>query len=154
VFRSRQGHPFYSVSRDGARTWGEPDIPRCSPGGEPISQPCAPGPIHRLRDGRFVLLFHNAVPNEGGWHPRDPMWVTVARAAPGIEENAGLFFTSPKVILYNDRVPGGPFNDTEICYPQFYEIGGGHYVIYANKTSQIRLNKVPPELLDDFGLPV
>jgi len=130
---------------------------RYSPGGEPLWQPCAPCPIQKLRDGRFVLLFHNAQPldiKENGWYPRDPMWVTVAREAPGVQENAGLYFTAPKVILYNDRKPDGPFKDTEICYPQFYEFGDACYVAYANKTSQIRINKVPPELIDDVGLPI
>ena len=61
--------------------------------------------------------------------------------------------SAPKVLLYNDRVPGGPFNDTEISYPQFYEIVGQSYVVYANKTSEIRINRIPPELLDDQGLP-
>ena len=154
VFRTRRGHPFYSISTDGARTWAEPQVLRCSPGGETLCQPCAPCPIHKLRDGRFVLLFHNVQANGQGWYPRDPMWVAVAREAPGVSDNAGLYFASPKVILYNDRVPGGPFNDTEICYPQLYEIGGEHFVVYANKTSEIRINKVPPQLLDDHGLPM
>jgi hypothetical protein len=153
VFRSRQGRIFFSVSSDRGRTWSPPDILRYCPGGEPMTQPCAPCPIHKTADGRFVLLFHNVMPNERGWHPRDPMWVTVAREVPGITENAGLFFSAPKSIVYNDRVPGGPFKDTEISYPQFYEIAGESYIIYANKTTEIRINKIPPELLDDYGLP-
>ncbi len=153
TFRSRRGHIYFSVSADRGRTWSEPDKLRYCPGGEPMIQPCAPCPIHKMADGRFVLLFHNVQPNERGWHPRDPLWVTVAREAPGVQENAGLFFSAPKPILYNDRVAGGPFNDTEISYPQFYEIAGEGYVIYANKTSEIRINKIPVQLLDDQGLP-
>ncbi len=153
VFRTRQGHPYFSVSADRGRTWAAPEVLRYCPGGEPLSQPCAPCPIHKTADGRFVLLFHNVVPQGSGWYPRDPLWVAVGREAPGVSENAGLYFAAPKVILYNDRVPGGPFRDTEICYPQFYEIAGESYVVYANKTSEIRINKIPPELLDDHGLP-
>jgi hypothetical protein len=153
VFRSRRGHPYFSVSADLGKTWSPPEVLRYCPDGEPLSQPCAPCPIHKTSDGGFVLIFHNVVPNERGWHPRDPMWVTVAREAPGVRENAGLFFAAPKVILYNDRVPGGPFKDTEISYPQFYEIANQHYIVYANKTSEIRINKIAPELLDDYGLP-
>ncbi len=153
VFRSRQGHPYHSASADCGRTWSRPDALRYCPGGEALAQPCAPCPIHKMADGRFVLLFHNVMPLEGGWYPRDPLWVAVAREAPGVTENAGLFFAAPKVLLYNDRVPGGPFRDTEICYPQFYEIAGEPYVVYTNKTSEIRINEIPPELLDDHGLP-
>lgn len=153
VLRTRQGHPYYSVSEDGGRTWRPPEVLRYSPGGEPLWQPCAPCPIHRLSDGRLVLLFHNTAPSGSGWYPRDPLWATVGRETMGTRDNAGHVFGAPKVLVYNDRVPGGPFNDTEICYPQLYEIAGDPYVVYANKTSEIRINRVAPELLDDSGLP-
>ncbi|MBU4211465.1 MAG: hypothetical protein L6437_10110 [Kiritimatiellae bacterium] len=78
----------------------------------------------------------------------------MGRETPGVTKNAGLYFTNPKVVIYNDGVPGGPFKDFEIGYPQFYRFGGRHYVAYANKTCQLRINEVPDALLDDAGLPV
>ncbi len=83
----------------------------------------------------------------------DPLWIAVGREAPGVTENAGLYFTKPKVIVYNDGVPGGPFKDFEIGYPQFYHFGGRNYVAYSNKTCQNRINEVPDALLEDAGLP-
>jgi len=154
VFRSRLGHPFYSISADGGATWSEPDVLRLSPGGKPFNQPCAPCPISKLPDGRFVFLFHNAKPEGWGWSPRDPLWMTIGRETPGLTENAGLHFTQPRVVVYNDGVPGGPFKDFEIGYPQFYQFGGKNYVAYANKTCQLRINAVPDVLLEDVGLPV
>jgi len=154
VFRSRLGHPFYAISTDRGMTWSKPEILRFCPGGDPFDQPCAPCPISKLADGRFVFIFHNARPNGEGWYPRDPLWIAIGREAPGVKENAGLFFTRPKVVVYNDGIPGGPFKDFEIGYPSFYCFGGRHYVAYANKTSQLRINEVPAALLDDAGLPV
>jgi len=49
-------------------------------------------------------------------------------------------------------VPGGPFKDFEISYPQFYRFGDRDYVVYANKTSQLRISEVPEVLLDDAEL--
>jgi len=154
VFRSRLGHPFYSISADGGATWSKPEMLRLSPGGKPFNQPCAPCPISKLPDGRFVFLFHNAKPEGWGWSPRDPLWMTIGRETPGLTENAGLHFTQPRVVVYNDGVPGGPFKDFEIGYPQFYQFGGRNYVAYANKTCQLRINEVPDALLEDVGLPV
>jgi len=153
VFRSRLGHPFYSISADRGKHWSRPEILRLCPGGEPFQQPCAPCPMTKLPDGRFIFLFHNVRPEGWGWYPRDPLWIAVGREAPGVTENAGLFFNKPKVLIYNDGIPGGPFHDFEIGYPSFYAFGGRHYVAYANKTSELRINEVPDSLLDDSGLP-
>jgi len=149
VFRSRRGHPYYSLSADHGVTWSTPDVLRRCPSGDPFDQPCAPCPLTKLPDGRFVFLFHNMKPEGSGWYPRDPLWIAVGREVPGVTENAGLYFTQPKVIIYNDGVPGGPFKDFEIGYPQFYQFAGKHYVAYANKTCQLHINEVPDALLDD-----
>jgi hypothetical protein len=153
VFRSRLGHPFYSISADRGARWSKPEVLRLRPGGEPFNQPCAPCPMSKLPDGRFVFLFHNVIPEGGGWYPRDPLWIAVACEAPGETENAGLYFSQPKVVIYNDGVPGGPFKDFEIGYPQFYHFGGRNFVAYSNKTCQNRINEVSDALLDDGGLP-
>jgi hypothetical protein len=153
VFRSRLGHPFYSISADRCATWSKPEVLRLCPGGDPFNQPCAPCPISKLPDGRFVFLFHNTMPDGVGWYPRDPLWIAIGREAFGVTENAGLFFSKPEVIVYNDGKPDGPFKDFEIGYPQFYRFGGRNFVAYANKTCQLRINEVPDALLDDAGLP-
>jgi hypothetical protein len=154
VIRTRQGHPYFTVTSDRGASWSKPEILRLCPGGDLFIQPCAPCPMTKLSDGRFILLFHNVQPEGAGWYPRDPLWIAVGREAPGVKENAGLYFAHPRIVVYNDGKPGGPFKDCEIGYPAFYKIAGKCYVAYANKTSQIRINKVPEELLEDFGLPV
>jgi hypothetical protein len=108
--------------------------------------------MFKLPDGRFVFLFHNTRPEGGGWYPRDPLWIAVGRETAGVQDNAGLSLTQPRVLVYNDGIPGGPFKDFEIGYPSFYQFQGRCYVAYANKTSQIRINEVPAPLLDDSEL--
>ncbi|MFH1007033.1 MAG: sialidase family protein [Candidatus Latescibacterota bacterium] len=148
VFRSRQGHPFYAISSDCGASWSHPEMLRLSPGGDPFNQPYAPCPISRRPDGRLVFLFHNARPDTGGWYPRDPLWIAVGREVPGVEENAGLTFSKPQVVVYNDGKPDGPFGNIEISYPAFYRIAGKHYIAYANKTCQLLIHEVPDSLLE------
>jgi len=136
VFRSRLGHPFYSISANRGAMWSKPEVLRLSPGGEPFNQPCAPCPISKLPDGRFVFLFHNVKPEGGGWYPRDPLWIAVVRETPGVTENAGLYFSKPKVVIYNDGVPGGPFKDFEIIITVHRDYGAPEIVITENGIAQ------------------
>jgi len=154
VLRTRLGYPCYSVSGDYGATWTNPEALRLCPDGALFDQPCASCPMTKLPDGRLVFLFHNVKPEGSGWYPRDPLWISVGREAPGAcAKNAGLYFSKPKVLIYNDGRPEGPFNNWEIAYPAFYAIKGRHYVAYANKTCEIRVSEVSENLLDDFGLP-
>jgi hypothetical protein len=130
VFRTRQGNPYFAVSDDGGQSWSTPDVLRRGPAGDPFLQPCAPCPIHKTSDGRFILLFHNTRANSFGWGPRNPLWIAVGREeASGAGGNAGLVFSAPRELLHNDLVPGGPFKDAEISYPQYYEIAGRELVV-------------------------
>ena len=154
VMRTRLGHPYFSVSNDRAGSWSRPQPLRFCPGGAAFDHPNSPCPIFKLRDGRFVLLLHNSKPEGRGWHPRDPLWIAVGREAPRVDQNAGLFFGKPRILVYNDGKPGGPFKDFEICYPSVYQFGERVFVAYANKTSEILVQQIPETLLDDRGLPV
>jgi hypothetical protein len=146
VFRTRQGSPYFVVSDDGGQSWTTPEVLRRRPGGDPFPQPCAPCPIHKTADGRVILLFHNAKPNSFGWHPRHPLWIAVGHEDSTVGGNAGLVFSAPRELLHNDQVPGGPFKDAEISYPQYYEIAGRQVVVYANKTSEIRISQIPSSM--------
>lgn len=154
VFRTRTGHPYYAISRDGARTWSSPEPLRLGPNGSALLQPCASMPIKKLKDGRVVLLYHNTMADGSGWNPRHPLWILVGREATATLENGGLLFGSPRILLYNDSLPGGTFHNNEISYPELFEWAGKVFVAYSNKTEEIRISEIDPELLDDFGLPI
>lgn len=161
IFRTRTGYLYYSASRDGAKSWSEPEPLRFCPHGPLFRQPCASPPAKKLRDGRIVLLYHNTEADQAttksgnvGWTPRHPLWIAVGRELTGTDENGGLIFGSPRVLLYNDGIPGGSFDSTEIAYPEIFEWGGKVFVSYSSKTEEIRISEIDPALLDDFGLPV
>lgn len=143
IFRTRRGSPYFAFSSDRGRSWTKPEVLCQSPGGQPFQQPCAPCPLQQTSDGRFILLFHNAMPDTGGWHPRNPLWIAIGRESSDGGREAELVFTAPKVLLYNDNLPGGPYKDAEISYPQYYEMAGQRLVVFAHKTSEIRVSRIP-----------
>ena len=153
AFRTRTGHIYYAVSKDGACTWGTPEPLRFCADGPLLKQPCASPPLKKLKDSRIVLLYHNTEADGSGWNPRHPLWILVGRETTQCEKNGGLIFGAPKILLYNDNIPGGTFNDTEIAYPEIFEWAGRVFVSYSSKTEEIRISEIAPELLDDFGLP-
>ncbi len=152
VFRTRTGYLYYAISPDGFCSFSEPKPLRFCANGEMIMQPCASPPIKKLKDGRIILLFHNTAADKSGWYPRHPLWIAVGRETAECDENGGVAFGSPKILVYNDGVPGGTFNNIEISYPQIIEYAGKVYVAYSSKTEEIRISLIPEELLSDFGV--
>ena len=154
VFRNATGYLYFSESRDNAKTWSEPEPLRFCPGGPELKQPIAPLQIKKLRNGKVILIYYNTAPDESGWFPRHPLWIVVGREAPLAEGNGGLIFGSPRILLYNDEVVSGGYDNFEISYSEVFEWSGRIFIIFSNKTEEVRICEIHPELLDDFGLPV
>ncbi len=66
VFRTLTGRIWYSVSDDDGASWRDPDVLRYEDGGEDVLHPISPCPIYALKDGRFLLLYHNNSGRSGG----------------------------------------------------------------------------------------
>ncbi|MGC9317032.1 MAG: sialidase family protein, partial [Armatimonadota bacterium] len=65
AMRTLTGSIWFALSDDDGRSWDDPRPLRYCPGGPEVLQPIAPCPLYRLRDGRYLLLFHN---NDGTAH--------------------------------------------------------------------------------------
>lgn len=160
VMRTDTGFIYYATSDDYGSTWTRPDVLRASPNGPGLRQPVCPAPLTKLRDGRYVLLFHNNNGTaNGGAGPyaslrnRTPLWLAVAREARGIVENAGLIFSAPRVVIENGAEPKGSTGRTDISYQRFFQRGGRYFIVYNHRKLDINIHAVAPELLEDWGLP-
>ncbi len=159
VMRTATGYIGYSVSADGGRSWSAPDILRYAAGGHRIRHPIIPCPLYKLRDGRFILIFHN---NRGdanqGRHVADwcrnrrPVYLTVGREVLHNPEQP-LMFRQPSLLADNDRVPISRKQLTEIgTYPSLFEYGGKVYFFFPDRKHYLLGKVLPESLLSDYGL--
>lgn len=158
VMRTRTGFIYYALSADRGKTWDRPRPLRYRPGGEKVKQPLASSPLYKLKDGRFVLIFHN---NDGtafgGTGPSDsrknrrPVFLAVGRENSDPEHP--LSFTRPRLLADNGGKPDGPVNQTQIgTYPSLFEYEGKVYFWYPDRKHYLLGKILTEELLDDSEL--
>ena len=85
---------------------------------------------------------------------RTPLWLACAREARGVEENGGLIFGPPRVIIENDVRPKGQTNRTDISYQRFFQRRDRYFVVYNHRKLDINVHEVDPAVVGDTGLPV
>lgn len=160
VMRTGTGYAAYSISSDHGRTWTKPDTLRYAADGQPVMQPMVPCPLYKLRDGRYILIFHNNVgdANQGrhfmDWcRNRRPVYISIGREVLANEKQP-LIFNKPKILADNDRVPISDKQVTEIgTYPSLFEYDGKVYFIFPDRKHYILGKILDEHLLSDFGLP-
>jgi len=147
IYRTQDGHPAVSYSRDGGHNWKSPEYLTCFPGGRRVKHPRAANFIWRCENGKFLYWFHN----HGGpsiksdsfwdcWSDRNPAWLMAARE---IETPNGpmLEFTQPEILLYD--------NDPYVImsYPDLIETDGRFWVTETQKALG-RVHEIPTILMD------
>jgi len=157
--RNRTGSVYFALSPDGGRTWDKPRPLRYVPGGRKVLQPLASCPLYKLRDGRFVLIFHN---NDGSAHGGDsvtdskivrrPVFVAIGREIRHPDQP--IVFGKPRILADNNGMPWGEDFDTQIgTYPSLFEFEDKVYFWYPDRKHYLLGKILTPELLDDAGLP-
>lgn len=113
VMRTLTGRIWYSVSDVDGATWTGPEVLRYKDGGEEVLQPVAPCPVYALKDGRFLLLFHNNDGTAGGgtWpgdsnKNRTPAFLAVGEYRE--EAHQPIWFSKPKQFGDSAGIALGP----------------------------------------------
>jgi hypothetical protein len=123
VYRSIDGHPVQSYSRDGGRTWSAPRYMRFADG-RAIKHPRAANFAWRCENGRFLYWFHNH--GGKGYEDRNPVWLSG-----GIEVDTPrgreIAWSQPEIALYDDD----PL--IRISYPDLVEDDGKYYLTETQK---------------------
>jgi len=117
VFRTIDGRPAYSYSRDKGKSW-EPSQYM------PVKNPRAANFAWKLKNGKFIYWFHN---HGGCWYDdRNPVWCLAGDEING-ENGKIIEWSQPEIVLYDDD----PY--TRISYPDFIEDEGKFYLTETQK---------------------
>jgi len=138
VYRTIDGWPTCSYSRNGGHTWTTPVYASYTPGGRLIKHPRAANFAWKCSNGKFLYWFHNhggrfvgelGANGKGGRSPyddRNPAWLCA-----GIERDTPqgkvIHWSQPEILLYDDD----PF--IRMSYPDLVEDNGRFFVTETQK---------------------
>ncbi|MEI8206805.1 MAG: sialidase family protein [Kiritimatiellales bacterium] len=149
VYRTTDGWPACSYSRDQGKSWETPQYKTYTPNGKRIKHPRAANFIWKCSNGLYLYWFHN----HGGSviremadtspHPiptshqqgnpwacyfgRNPVWLSAGREV-AVGGKRYIEWTQPEIALYDDD----PF--VRMSYPDLLEIKGEYWLTETQKT--------------------
>ncbi len=164
VYRSVDGWPVCSYSRDGGRTWDAPQYKTYTHGGRRMKNPRAANFVWKCSNGRYLYWFHNhggdfirrlgghsSLPNglspvngRSPYDDRNPVWLCAGLETEGPDGKI-IEWSQPEILLYDDD----PY--IRMSYPDLIEKDGRFWVTETQKATA-RIHPVDRGLLDGlFG---
>lgn len=148
VFRTIDGHPAFSYSRDGGLTWEPSEYMRYADG-RLMKHPRAANFAWRSENGKFLYWFHNHGGRFIREHPRrrtvayeerNPVWLSG-----GVEADSPkgriIRWSQPEIAIYDDD----PW--IRMSYPDLVEDGGKYYLTETQK-DVARVHEIDASLLE------
>ena len=148
VYRTIDGHPVYSYSRDEGKTWEAPQYMKYA-NGRLFKNPRAANFAWKCENGKFLYWFHNhggrfikEHPNRRSmaYNDRNPVWVSGGMEVDG-EAGKIIRWTQPEVLLYDDD----PM--IRMSYPDLIEENGNYYFTETQKDIA-RVHPIDPDFLE------
>ena len=150
VYRTIDGYPVFTYSRDRGHSWDPPQYMRYA-NGRLMKHPRAANFVWKCENGKYLYWFHNHGGAFVGNHPnrrnmayedRNPAWVSG-----GVESDSPkgkiIQWTQPEVLLYDDD----PM--IRMSYPDLVEDMGNYYITETQKDIA-RVHQINPMLLNDL----
>ncbi|MBT7163104.1 MAG: hypothetical protein HN904_10015 [Victivallales bacterium] len=137
VYRSVDGHPVCTYSRDQGHTWSEPRY-KSFADGRPMKHPRAANFAWKCRNGNYLYWFHNH--GGRGYEDRNPVWLVGGRETDGPDGRI-IEWSQPEIVLYDDD----PF--VRMSYPDLVEEDGRYFLTETQK-DKARVHEVAPSLIE------
>ena len=137
VYRSTDGHPVYSYSRDQGRTWDQPQY-KAYANGKLMKHPRAANFAWKCKNGKYLYWYHN----HGGrsYDDRNPVWLSGGVEVDGPDGKL-IKWSQPEILLYDDD----PY--VRMSYPDLVE-ENGHYYFTETQKSIARVHQVDTKLVE------
>ena len=131
VYRTTDGRPAFSYSRDNAHTWDEPQYLH-------LKNPRAANFIWKCRNGKYLYWFHNN--GMTGYTDRNPVWVSCAHEEDS-PDGKTLSFGEPEILFYDDS------EYTLISYPDMIEDNDRIFISETQKDIA-RIHEIPSSFIN------
>lgn len=146
VYRTIDGYPVSSYSRERGRTWEAPRYHSYRPDGKRMKHPRAANFVWKCSNGKYLYWFHNhggSLACRGNWNPyddRNPVWIC---AGEEVDSPSGkqLVWSQPEILLYDDDPC------IRMSYPDLLEDEGRFYISETQKIVA-RIHEIPQALVD------
>ena len=147
VYRSIDGHPVFTYSRDGGHTWDTPQYLRYA-NGRLVKHPRAANFVWKCENGKYLYWFHNHGGRFIREHPkrrtiaytnRNPAWIMGGTETDGSQGKV-IQWTQPEILLYDDD----PI--IRMSYPDLIEDRGNYYISETQK-DVARVHQIDEALL-------
>jgi hypothetical protein len=145
VYRTIDGYPVYTYSRDNGHTWDEPQYLRYD-NGRLIKHPRAANFAWRCNNGKYLYWFHNHGGRYIRDHPsiayedRNPAWIAGGIEADG-PDGIVIRWSQPEILLYDDD----PI--IRMSYPDLVEEDSKYYITETQKDIA-RVHQIDEDLLN------
>jgi hypothetical protein len=163
TMRTVTGALWYSVSDDDGESFRAPEPLRYRDDGGIVCHPMSPGPIYRLGNGRFLLLYHNNPglsgtdsmfraewPNNQVNFFRNPAYIARGEYRPGAHQP--IWFSQPYRLLDTEDVPIGPKDTAEIgTYTSVTEFKGRRVLWYPDRKFYLLGKYIDDDFLESIG---
>lgn len=151
VYRTIDGYPCISYSRDGGHTWTTPEYKKYADGRK-MKHPRAANFAWKCQNGKYLYWFHNHgghfiremdTPSGGGpYDDRNPVWLCGGVEADSPEGKI-IKWTQPEIAIYDDDIR------IRMSYPDLVEEGGTVYLTETQKDIA-RVHPLAPKMLEDL----
>ena len=146
VYRSVDGHPIFSYSRDGGHTWSESAYKRYDDE-RLMKHPRAANFAWKCENGKYLYWFHNHggrfirdMVDNAPYDDRNPVWL-----CGGVETDTPdgkiIRWSQPEIVLYDDD----PY--VRMSYPDLIEEDGRLFLTETQK-DKARVHEISPGLLE------
>lgn len=148
VYRSIDGYPVETYSRDGGHTWTTPRYKRFADG-RLMKHPRAANFAWKCGNGKYLYWFHNHGGRFIGENPnalniayddRNPVWLCGGEEV-DTPDGREIRWTQPEIVLYDDD----PF--VRMSYPDLVEEGERYFLTETQK-HVARVHELEPRLLE------